>query len=80
VARQQHGVIRPKHAFSSGPAAAVAFLERRAQTTNYVRDTDDPLRRTPSRIRPWTAGRFQWLLMLAHHSDRHVRQIERAAT
>ena len=21
---------------------------------------------------------YQWLLMLAHHSDRHVRQIERA--
>ena len=73
--------IRPKHAFPSGPAAAAAFLERRAQTTNYVRDTDDPLREhTFPHPAYGPLDGFQWLLMLAHHSDRHVRQIERAAT
>jgi hypothetical protein len=71
--------IRPKHAFTTGPAAAAAFLERRARTVDYVRDTDDPLR---AHTFPHPAygplDGFQWLLMLAHHTDRHVRQIERA--
>lgn len=72
--------IRPKHTFSNGPAAAASFLDRRAQTIDYVRDTDDALR---SHTFPHPAygplDGYQWLLMLAHHSDRHVRQIERAS-
>ena len=36
--------IKPKHTFVNGPAAAATFLERRARTMSYVRDTDDPLR------------------------------------
>jgi hypothetical protein len=72
--------IKPKHTFSNGPAAAATFLERRAQTMNYVRDTDDPLREhTFPHPAYGPLDGFQWLLMLAHHSDRHVRQIERAA-
>ena len=72
--------IKPKQTFSSGPAAAAAFLERRVRTMNYVRDTDDPLRdHTFPHPAYGPLDGFQWLLMLAHHSDRHVRQIERAA-
>jgi hypothetical protein len=72
--------IKPKHNFSSGPAAAAIFMERRAQTMNYVRDTEDPLREhTFPHPAYGPLDGFQWLLMLAHHSDRHVRQIERAA-
>jgi hypothetical protein len=72
--------IRPKHSFPNGPAAAASFLERRARTLDYVRDTDDPLRdHTFPHPAYGPLDGFQWLLMLAHHSDRHVRQIERAA-
>ena len=71
--------IRPKHAFATGPAAATAFLERRARTADYVRDTDEPLRdHTFPHPAYGPLDGFQWLLMLAHHTDRHVRQIERA--
>ena len=71
--------IRPKHTFPNGAAAAATFLERRARTMDYVRDTDDPLREhTFPHPAYGPLDGFQWLLMLAHHSDRHVRQIERA--
>jgi hypothetical protein len=73
--------IRPKRAFSDGPAAAAAFLERRSRTSDYVRDTDDPLRdHTFPHPAYGPLDGFQWLLMLAHHTDRHVRQIERAVS
>ena len=71
--------IKPKHTFVNGPAAAATFLERRARTMSYVRDTDDPLREhTFPHPAYGPLDAYQWLLMLAHHSDRHVRQIERA--
>lgn len=70
--------IQPRRTFPDGQAAAKAFLERRARTMDYVRETDDPLR---NHTFPHPAygpiDGYQWLLMLAHHSDRHVRQIER---
>ena len=71
--------IKPKHTFPDGPAAAATFLERRARTMDYVRDTEDPLRmHTFPHPAYGPLDGYQWLLMLAHHSDRHVRQIERA--
>lgn len=71
--------IRPRHTFPGGPAAAAAFMERRERTIDYVRDTDDPLREhTFPHPAYGPLDGYQWLLMLAHHSDRHVRQIERA--
>lgn len=72
--------LQPKRNFASGAAAAGTFLERRARTMDYVRNTDDPLREhTFPHPAYGPLDGFQWLLMLAHHSDRHVRQIERAA-
>ena len=72
--------IRPRHAFADGPAAAATFLERRARTMDFVRSTDEPLREhTFPHPAYGPLDSYQWLLMLAHHSDRHVRQIERAA-
>lgn len=72
--------IKPKRAFPDGPAAAAAFQERRARTVAYVRDTDDALRmHTFPHPAYGPLDGYQWLLMLAHHADRHVRQIERAA-
>ncbi len=71
--------VQPRRSFPSGPAAAAAFLERREQTIEFVQDTEDPLR---NHTFPHPAygplDSYQWLLMLAHHSDRHIRQIERA--
>jgi hypothetical protein len=72
--------IRPKHTFPDGSAAAASFLERRARTMDYVRDTEEPLREhTFPHPAYGPLDGYQWLLMLAHHTDRHVRQIERAA-
>lgn len=72
--------LQPKRNFASGAAAAGTFLERRARTMDYVRNTDDPLREhTFPHPAYGPLDGYQWLLMLAHHSDRHVRQIERAA-
>lgn len=72
--------IRPKHTFPGGLAAAASFLERRARTMDYVRDTDEPLREhTFPHPAYGPLDGYQWLLMLAHHTDRHVRQIERAS-
>jgi hypothetical protein len=71
--------ITPHRVYTSGPEAAKAFLERRVRTLNYVRTTDDPLR-----LHTWPhpaygeIDGYQWLLMLAHHVDRHVRQMQRA--
>jgi hypothetical protein len=71
--------IQPKHGFSGGPAAASAFLERRERTKDFVRTTEEPLREhTFPHPAYGPLDSYQWLLMLAHHSDRHVRQIERA--
>ena len=72
--------LQPKRSFASGAGAGAAFLERRARTLDYVQNTDDPLRRhTFPHPAYGPIDGYQWLLMLAHHSDRHVRQIERAA-
>jgi hypothetical protein len=72
--------IKPRHTYPDGRAAAATFLERRTRTMQYVRDTDDPLRlHTFPHPAYGPLDGYQWLLMLAHHSDRHVRQIERAA-
>lgn len=72
--------IKPKHTFPNGPLAAASFLERRARTMDYVRNTEDPLREhTFPHPAYGPLDSYQWLLMLAHHSDRHVRQIERAS-
>jgi hypothetical protein len=71
--------VRPRHTFPDGRAAAATFLERRSRTMEYVRDTEDPLRlHTFPHPAYGPLDGYQWLLMLAHHSDRHVRQIERA--
>ena len=71
--------IKPRHTFPDGRSAATSFLERRSRTMEYVRDTEDPLRlHTFPHPAYGPLDGYQWLLMLAHHSDRHVRQIERA--
>ncbi len=71
--------IAPRSEYEAGPEAAEVFLTRRARTIDYVRTTDDPLRshRFPHPAFGPIDG-YQWLLMLAYHTDRHVRQIERA--
>ena len=71
--------LQPRRSFSTGAAAGAAFLERRARTVEYVRTTNDPLREhTFPHPAYGPLDSYQWLLMLAHHSDRHVRQIERS--
>ncbi len=71
--------VQPKRSFPSGATAGAVFLERRTRTLDYVRGTEDPLRlHTFPHPAYGPIDGYQWLLMLAHHSDRHVRQIERA--
>ena len=69
----------PRRRFETGQAAVDAFHAQRNRTLAYVRETDDALRdhRFPHPAYGPIDG-YQWLLMLAHHADRHVRQISRA--
>ena len=71
--------VMPRRRYASGVETAAAFHAQRARTLAYVRDTDDDLRqhRFPHPAYGPIDG-YQWLLMLAHHADRHVRQIARA--
>jgi DinB superfamily len=54
-----------------------SFLPRRAATIQYVRETTDALH---DHVAPLGAlgdlDAYQWLLLLATHTERHIQQIE----
>jgi hypothetical protein len=60
------------------PAAFIgAFLPKRAATLQYVRETTDPLHHHVAPLGPLgDLDAYQWLLLLASHTERHVQQIE----
>jgi DinB superfamily/SnoaL-like domain len=69
---------------SSTPAPAEfieAFLTKRAATLQYVRETGDALHHHFAPLGPLgDLDAFQWLLLLASHTERHVAQIEEVKT
>lgn len=60
------------------PAAFIsAFLPKRAATLRYVRETTDPLHHHVAALGALgDLDAYQWLLLLASHTERHVQQIE----
>jgi DinB family protein/SnoaL-like protein len=65
---------------SSAPAPAHfidAFLGRRAATLQFVRETDKALHHHFAPLAPLgDLDGYQWLLLMASHTERHVAQIE----
>jgi len=63
---------------SSSPATFVnQFLTRRAATLEYTRESADNLHHHFAPLGPLgDLDGYQWLLLLASHTDRHVAQIE----
>lgn len=69
---------------SSAPAPAHfidAFLARRAATLQFVRDSEKALHHHFASLGPLgDLDGYQWLLLLASHTERHVAQIEEVKT
>ncbi len=63
---------------AASPAAFISeFLTRRATTLQYVRESTDTLHHHFAPLGPFgDLDAYQWLLLLACHTDRHVAQME----
>lgn len=68
--------IRPTGRFATREELVKGFTEGRQRLIEYVRTTQEPLR---SRTRAHPAGPldgYQWILLVAGHTDRHLAQIK----
>jgi DinB superfamily len=71
--------LHPKGALADRRAALQAFLGRRAETIEYARTCAAAVHHHAAPLGPLGAiNAYQWLLLMAAHSDRHVAQIEAA--
>lgn len=68
--------LRPQGRWRSPAEVAEAFKQRRDRTIAYVASTQDPLRRHFDGPGPEALDAYQWLILLAAHTERHVAQIE----
>lgn len=66
----------PKNRWPSAEEVGRVFKERRGRTLDYVRTTQDPLRAHFLSSSPQSPDAYQFLLMAAGHTERHVAQIE----
>lgn len=68
--------LEPRSRAATPAAFIEAFLAKRAATLQYVRGTDDPLHHHFAPLGPLgDLDAYQWLLLLASHTERHVSQI-----
>jgi hypothetical protein len=68
---------RPTNRFSSSAELRAHFVEVRERTIVYVRTTEDPIRqRTYDHFVLGPLDCYQWILFLAAHSERHLKQLE----
>ncbi len=68
--------LEPNGRFGDLERTVARFQESRKQTLDYVRRTDDPLR---VHVAPAPFGDldgYQWLLVIAAHTERHSAQID----
>lgn len=67
--------LRPSGKWATPQEMLKAFHERRANTINYVKTTQDDLRahKAPSPVGRDFDG-YQWLLLLSAHTERHTAQ------
>lgn len=66
--------LRPSERFAGPGEVIAAFKDRRDRTTAFIRDTQEDLRARVS-APPRELDAYQWILMLAAHSERHTLQI-----
>jgi DinB family protein len=71
--------LEPRGKWATRAVVTDAFLARRAVTLDYVRTTCDALHHHTARIGEMgLRDGYQWLLLLAAHTDRHVEQMREA--
>jgi|FLYL01.1.fsa_nt_gi hypothetical protein len=69
--------VRPAGKWPTRQAVAQAFKERRDRTIAYIQTTQDDLRSHVLKNPVLDElDAYQWILYLAAHSERHIRQIE----
>jgi DinB superfamily len=74
---QTFEALMPRTPAATPAAFIAAFLSRRAATLRYVRETADPLHHHVAPLGPLgDLDAYQWLLLLASHTERHVQQID----
>jgi hypothetical protein len=71
--------LEPQGNWPNQRAALDAFLARRANTLEYARRCREPLHHHAAPLGDLgSLDAYQWLLLLASHSDRHVAQMQEA--
>jgi hypothetical protein len=69
--------LEPQTAAPTPVAFVASFLTARTATLRYVRETTDALHHHVAPLGPLgDLDAYQWLLLLASHTERHVAQIE----
>lgn len=68
--------IQPKGRWATPAKLAEHFKERRERTLEYVRTTQDDLRSHFAGPDADALDAYQWLLLIAGHTERHVAQID----
>ena len=77
VKAQAPEVIKPTGRFVTKKELIDAFKIARAQTINYIKTTQDPLKNHVARHPAFgELTTYQWLVFIAGHADRHVAQLE----
>jgi hypothetical protein len=69
-------ILEPTGRWPARAELVAEFLEQRAATLAYVRGTRDPLHYHFAPLEPFgDLDGYQWLLLLASHTERHAAQI-----
>ena len=69
--------LEPRSVAATPAEFIASFLGKRARTIEYVRQTQDALHHHFAPLGPLgELDAYQWLLLLASHTERHVQQIE----
>jgi hypothetical protein len=69
-------MLQPKQTWPSRDEVVAAFKQRRDVTLDYVRTTSDDLRSHFNKTPNGTMDAYQFLLVIAGHTGRHVQQIQ----
>jgi hypothetical protein len=71
--------LEPRGTWPDQDSVLNAFLARRGETLEYCRDTRDPLHHHAAPLgQLGLLDGYQWLLLIASHTDRHIAQMESA--
>ena len=71
--------LAPRGMYETGASVLDAFLARRAETTDFVRGTKQPLHYHAAPLEGLgVLDAYHWLLLMAAHTERHVEQMREA--